>query len=226
MNHLAKTEKQKQKQEKQNMKTEIITIASLALLSSAAHSQSFTSTVFASGPGDKTGTLTDGSSVTVTNTSGGFFYSANNPTWTSEYGSTVNFFRVPVSDTMDISFSGGTAPSGTRLVIIDVDNANESVTFSGAPSITPMSFFDSTDVGGGGPPAIASWDAGTSTLSPSSIAGNRNATVFDLSGTGSFTMTTGSNDGLVVGVYSSVPEPSSFLLASLGALGLLTRRKR
>ncbi len=133
-----------------------------------------------------------------------------------------------------MSFSGGTAPADTRLIVIDADAAGESIDFTvpaGNPVLAPLEFWDSTDIvpaGGGGPTHYAVWDAPNTTLNPSSINGNRNATVFDISGFGTFDMTTSFNDGYVIGVFSPVvvPEPSSALLAGLGALGLLARRKR
>jgi phosphotransferase system glucose/maltose/N-acetylglucosamine-specific IIC component len=160
---------------------------------------------------------------------------ANDPVYVADFaaGHSALGYQTPSGGPADIlstlSFSSA-LPAGSRLIILDVDHAQETVTLTGSGA--PLSLLTQLESIAGASSIFPSWDPVTGELVATTTPGQVNsaeASVFDVAGLTSFQVDfrNGNNSStVVVAVALPIPEPSTLTLTLLGTLFLAMRARR
>jgi hypothetical protein len=188
------------------------------------------STSAGAGPGINamiSSTVTQGSFSTGTLT-------ASEPNFVADFADSFSVLRytaaqsAPGNILSTITFSSA-LPSGTRLLVIDVDFSMETVTLLGNEN--PLSLLAQRESTTGASSSFPSYNGATGKLV--AVATNSNeASVFDLSGVTSLKVNFaggnfGSGVAIAISGISAIPEPtSSFALPAVCFSGLLLNRRR
>ena len=160
--------------------------------------------------------------------------SATNPVYVDEFAASHSLllYRTPTGPAdiiSTISFST-VLPAGSRLIIIDVDHAQETATL--LTSGTPLTLLAQLESMAGANSIFPSWNPLTGELVATTLSGQLNngeASIFDLGGLTSIQVDVrgGNNSSTVaLAIALPIPEPGTLTLTLVGITGLAIRARR
>ena len=132
---------------------------------------------------------------------------ATDPTFVAQYFERSEAIRLDDNTTAQVSFSGGTAPTGTLLYFHDVDQ-NESVNIS-SNSGTPR-LVEQLETISGETTILPTWNPTTGALTGDTVNGVGGATIFDVSGFTDLTLAVGTPGTLEFGFITPGLRPVNY----------------
>ncbi|MEM7479488.1 MAG: VCBS repeat-containing protein, partial [Planctomycetota bacterium] len=132
---------------------------------------------------------------------------ATDPNFVAKYFERSEAIRLDDNTTANLSFSSGTAPTGTLIYLHDVDQS-ESVTIASS-SGTPR-LVEQLETISGETTNLPVWDSATGVLSGDTVNGVGGATIFDISGFTDLSLSVGTPGTLEFGFITPGVQPINY----------------